>query len=147
MPHWEVDLGETSCTKFTCKQTEHYQGETITSTWLLISLCISNMLQIIIINKCYLAFLSLNQLFDIKRCINIVNHGYFFLICIWTLGTTTIGPVCLFTAFTLYTGSFPGGSVAKNLPAMQEMPETWDSVPSLGRSLGEGNGTHSSILA
>ena len=43
----------------------------------------------------------------------------------------------------VHTG-FPGGSVVKNLPAMQEM-----QVPSLGQedSLGEGTATHSSILA
>ena len=34
---------------------------------------------------------------------------------------------------------FPGGSVSKDLPAMQET--------ALGRSLGEGMATHSSILA
>ena len=42
---------------------------------------------------------------------------------------------------------FPGGSAVKNLPAMQEMQETW--VGSLGREdpLEEGMATHSSILA
>ena len=43
--------------------------------------------------------------------------------------------------------SFPGGSVVKNLPAMQEVRETW--VQSLGREdpLEEDVATHSSILA
>ena len=42
---------------------------------------------------------------------------------------------------------FPGVSVVKNLPAMQELQETW--VQTLGRedSLEEGMATHSSILA
>ena len=42
---------------------------------------------------------------------------------------------------------FPGSSMVKNLPAMQEMQETW--VQSLGREdpLEEGMVTHSSILA
>ena len=42
---------------------------------------------------------------------------------------------------------FPGGSVVKNLPAMQELQETW--VQSLGREdpLEEGTATHSSIVA
>ena len=41
----------------------------------------------------------------------------------------------------------PGGSIVKNLPAMQELQETW--VPSLGWEdpLEEGMATHSSILA
>ena len=34
---------------------------------------------------------------------------------------------------------FPGGSVIKNLPAMQGMQETMSSVPGLGRSLGGGH--------
>jgi len=43
--------------------------------------------------------------------------------------------------------AFPGTSVVKNLPAMQESQETW--VQSLGREdpLGEGLATYSSILA
>ena len=42
---------------------------------------------------------------------------------------------------------FPGGSVVKNPPAIQELQETW--VQSLGRedALEEGMATHSSILA
>ena len=42
---------------------------------------------------------------------------------------------------------FPGGSAVKNLPAMQELQETW--VRSLGQEdpLEEGITTHSSILA
>ena len=42
---------------------------------------------------------------------------------------------------------FPGGSVVKNMPAMQETQETW--VLSLGWEdpLEEGMATHSSILA
>ena len=43
--------------------------------------------------------------------------------------------------------SFPGGSTVKNLPAMQEIPETW--VRSLGQEdpLGKEMVTHSSTLA
>ena len=42
---------------------------------------------------------------------------------------------------------FPGGSVVKNPPAMEEPQETW--VQSLGRehTLEEGVATHSSVLA
>jgi len=42
---------------------------------------------------------------------------------------------------------FPGGSVVKNLPAVQELQETW--VQSLSREdpLEEGMAPHSSILA
>ena len=42
---------------------------------------------------------------------------------------------------------FPGGSVVKNPPAMQETQETW--VQSLGWEdpLEEGTATHSSVLA
>ena len=40
--------------------------------------------------------------------------------------------------------SFPGGSVVKNLPANAG---DLSSIPGLGRSLGEGMATHSSILA
>ena len=42
---------------------------------------------------------------------------------------------------------FPGGSVVKNLPAVQETQETW--IRSLGQEdpLEEGMATHSSILA
>ena len=42
---------------------------------------------------------------------------------------------------------FPGGSVVKNVPAMQEMQETW--VLSLGQTdtLEEGMATYTSILA
>ena len=48
---------------------------------------------------------------------------------------------------TRYTKGFPGGSVAKNLPAMQETQET--QVQSLGWEdpLEEGMAAHSSILA
>ena len=55
----------------------------------------------------------------------------------------------------MFRKGFPGGSVVKNLPAMQETQETW--VRFLGqkgghetyRSItpGGGHGTHSSILA
>ena len=43
--------------------------------------------------------------------------------------------------------SFPGGSVVRNLPAMQEIQKTW--ILSLGREdpLEEEMATHSSILA
>ena len=47
----------------------------------------------------------------------------------------------------MYIWGFPGGSVVKNLPAMQETQEMW--VQSLGWEdpLEEGMATHSSILA
>ena len=41
---------------------------------------------------------------------------------------------------------FPGGSAAKNLPAVQE-PQEMGSIPGLGRSPGGGRATRSSILA
>ena len=41
-------------------------------------------------------------------------------------------------------GSFPGGSEVKNLPANAG---DLGGIPGLGRSPGEGNGNHSSILA
>ena len=46
-----------------------------------------------------------------------------------------------------FKGAFPGGSVAKNLPAMQEPQESW--VPFLGWKdpLEEELATHSIILA
>ena len=46
-----------------------------------------------------------------------------------------------------FKGAFPGGSAAKNLPAMQELQELW--VPSLGWKdpLEEGFATHCSIPA
>ena len=43
--------------------------------------------------------------------------------------------------------SFPGGSTVKNLPAMQETPETWVRSLSGEDPLEEGMATHSSILA
>ena len=56
------------------------------------------------------------------------------------------------TAFRLFyydmtSQGFPGGSVVKNPPAVQEMSEKW--VQSLGQEdpLQEGMATHSSILA
>ena len=47
----------------------------------------------------------------------------------------------------IHLKDFPGGSVVKNLPAMQEMQETW--VQSLGWEdpLEEEMAAHSSILA
>ena len=42
------------------------------------------------------------------------------------------------------TWGFPGGSVAKNPPANEG---DMGSIPELGRSPGEGNESHSSILA
>ena len=46
-----------------------------------------------------------------------------------------------------FKGAFPGGSAAKNLPAMQELQELW--VPSLGWKdpLEEEIATHSTIVA
>ena len=59
----------------------------------------------------------------------------------WLVGQIQNGDL-----FALY-GGFPGGSVVKNLPARQELPET--RVRSLGRKdpLEEGMAAHSSILA
>ena len=42
---------------------------------------------------------------------------------------------------------FPGGSVVKNLPAVQEMQETWVQPLGPGAPLEEGMATHSSTLA
>ena len=42
---------------------------------------------------------------------------------------------------------FPSGTVIKNCMPMQEMPRDEGSIPGVGRSPGEGNGDHSSILA
>ena len=52
-----------------------------------------------------------------------------------------------FTGNTCPYPAFPGGSVAKNLPTMQDLQETW--VQSLGQEdpLEEDMATHSSILA
>ena len=52
--------------------------------------------------------------------------------------------VCVYTHMFM---GFPGGSVVKNLPAMQETQET--RVRSLCQEdpLGEGMATHSSIIA
>ena len=49
--------------------------------------------------------------------------------------------------YSAYYGAFPGGSVVRNPPAVEELQET--RVQSLGRedSLEEGMATHSSILA
>ena len=54
--------------------------------------------------------------------------------------------ILLAVTFTFIRG-FPGGSVVKKVPAMQETQETW--VRSLGQedALEEGMATHSSILA
>ena len=41
----------------------------------------------------------------------------------------------------MYWG-FPGGSVAKNLPASEGDAGDTDSTPGLGRYTGEGNGNH-----
>ena len=42
---------------------------------------------------------------------------------------------------------FPGGSVVKNMPAMQETQEMWVLSLGLENPLGEEMATHSSILA
>ena len=42
---------------------------------------------------------------------------------------------------------FPSGSVVKNLPAMQELQETWVQSLGLEDPLEDGTATHSSILA
>ena len=48
------------------------------------------------------------------------------------------------TCSSEYNVGFPGGTVVKNLPANAEEV---GSFPGSGRSPGEGNGNHSSILA
>ena len=59
----------------------------------------------------------------------------------WLVGQIQNGDM-----FALYWG-FPGSSVVKNLPAMQELQETW--VRSQGRKdlLEEDMAAHSSVLA
>ena len=59
----------------------------------------------------------------------------------WLVGQIQNGDM-----FALY-GGFPGSSVVKNLPAMQELQGTW--VRSLGRKdlLEEDMAAHSSVLA
>ena len=42
---------------------------------------------------------------------------------------------------------FPGGSVVKNLPAVQELPEMWVRTLGWENPLEEGMATHTSILA
>ena len=42
---------------------------------------------------------------------------------------------------------FPSGSMVKNLPAMQELQETWVQSLGLEDPLEDGTATHSSILA
>ena len=49
--------------------------------------------------------------------------------------------------YCIYTEGFPGGAVVKNLPANSGDSRDSDLIPGLGRSLGVGNGNHSSILA
>ena len=58
----------------------------------------------------------------------------------------TVGMGC-YRKLVWRQGGFPGGSAAKNSPAMQEMQET--QAPSLGQEdlLEEGMATHFSILA
>ena len=51
--------------------------------------------------------------------------------------------ICLWSKISALN-SFPGGSVVKNPPASAG---DMGSLPGSGRSPGEGNGTHSSILA
>ena len=69
-----------------------------------------------------------------KNTINL----YLLLVCF------LIKQLCLYIHIYLNTWDFPGGSVVKNLPAMQEMP-----VWSLGQEdpLEESVATHSGILA
>ena len=49
--------------------------------------------------------------------------------------------------YLLYIWGFPGGSVGKNPPTMQEPQETWVQSPGWEDPLEEGMATHSSILA
>ena len=55
--------------------------------------------------------------------------------------------ICTLLMYIYMLKGFPGGSVVKNLPSVQEMQETW--VRSLGGEdpLQVGMATHSSILA
>ena len=55
-----------------------------------------------------------------------------------------VSVVVLHLLVYLQTAGFPGGSVVKNPP---DDAGDLDSTPGLGRSPGEGNATHSSILA
>ena len=71
--------------------------------------------------------------------------------------STLIDPFLMFLNFGLFDNSsaccaelilgFPGGSVVKNLPAMQELQETWVRFMGWEDPLKEGIATHSNILA
>ena len=52
--------------------------------------------------------------------------------------------VCKFYLDNVVKAGFPGGSAVKNLPSSAK---DVGSIPGWGRSPGEGNGIHSSILA
>ena len=54
--------------------------------------------------------------------------------------------VCVCVHTYVFMG-FPGGSVVKNLPAMQETQETWVRSLCQEDPLREGMATHSSIIA
>ena len=86
------------------------------------------------------------------------NFNYLLHMCIWFIYYIYIFILCIYIInlykyiYTLLTyiymlKGFPGGSAVKNLPAVQEMQETW--VRSLGGEdpLEVGMATHSSILA
>ena len=47
----------------------------------------------------------------------------------------------------MHTQDFPGGAGGKELPANAGDAGDTSSIPGSGRSPGEGNGTHSSVLA
>ena len=52
-----------------------------------------------------------------------------------------------FLGYVIYIPGFPRGAVVKNMPANAGGTGNMGSVPGSGKSPGEGNVTHSSILA
>ena len=79
-------------------------------------------------------FLSIYYGADILQ----INYTFF------SLWSCFISSLYFKSIFTGYEG-FPSGSAVKNLPAIQEMQETWawsqGSIPAMGRSPGGGNGS------
>ena len=58
-----------------------------------------------------------------------------------------VSPTFVISEIWRLTQGFPGGSAVKNLPAMQEMQETWVRLLSQENPLKVGKAIHSSILA
>ena len=54
---------------------------------------------------------------------------------------------CIFKIYLFLIGGFPGGSMVKNPPAVQEIQEMWVRSLGLENTLEKGMATHSSILA